>query len=147
MKNQAAKPTENAEIKMFTALIEASDKELVKDVKYKAKDTSYGIVFEGPSKAELMKLNREPATPLQDGAGRARYIVTRLCWCATDAETDCRFHSVAEAGWSVCPAKPLQYEKKGYEGKEPRKLWIVNPDFGKPKDKISSPQDVETVAV
>lgn len=139
MKNQskiAVKSSKSEEIKMFTALLEEADKELVTTAK--TNDTSFGIVFEGPSKADLAKASREPATPCQDGAGRPRYVVTRLCWCAADVpvELDCRFHSTKEIGWELCPAKPLQYDKPGYEGKEPKKLWTVNENFGKPKDKV-----------
>lgn len=140
---------DNAEVKMFTALLEDADKELVVNAKRKSKDTSFGIVFEGPSKSEILKASREPATPLQDGAGRPRYVVTRLCWCAADAavENDCRFHSVSEAGWSVCPAKPAYYDKKDFEGKHPKKLWTVNGDFGKPKDKtVTSTEEAIVVA-
>ena len=80
---------------------------------------------------------------MQDGAGRQKYIVTRLCWCTSTSETDCRYHNQADPGWEVCPQKPLQYDRPGYEGLQPKKLWIVNPDFQKPRDSNEQAEEPE----
>lgn len=120
------------EVKLLSALMEEMHAE-------KSKDTAFGIVFEGPTKAERMREENEVATPLQDSAGRSKYIVTRLCWCSLDADTDCRFHST-EPGWEVCPNRPPYHDSPNYGGTKPRQLWAINPDFGKPRERTAQPE-------
>jgi hypothetical protein len=50
-----------------------------------------------------------------------------MCFCDTNAPTDCRFHGQDEKGWEECPnTKAAQLgQKLG------RWLWARNPDFGR----------------
>lgn len=56
-----------------------------------------------------------------------QWIRTRMCFCDTNAETDCRFHSTSEKGWEVCPN--LSLAKAG--SKLGRWLWARNPNYSK----------------
>lgn len=55
------------------------------------------------------------------------WVRTRLCFCDSDAETDCRFHSEKEKGWEQCP----NTEAAKIGNKLGRWLWGRNPKFGK----------------
>jgi hypothetical protein len=68
-------------------------------------------------------------TPLVDRFGRDLRIRTRMCFCSTDAETDCRFHSQKEVGWEECPSLELAKKNPNVKG---RWLWARNPNYGKP---------------
>lgn len=69
--------------------------------------------------------DNEPSIPLVDRHGRSRWIHTRTCYCLPN-EDECRMHSDKEPGWESCPNEQFKRTRKA------RKLWALNPEFGKP---------------
>lgn len=66
---------------------------------------------------------------VEDNYGRSKWVKTRKCYCPSNAETDCRFHSPEKAGWEKCPHSPdpkMKFPPKGFW------LWARNPMYGKP---------------
>ena len=72
--------------------------------------------------------SNEPVQAHVDRDGRDYRVRSRTCYCPPDADTDCRFHSVKEPGWAVCPHTNAPKHKG-------RQLWSLNPEFGKPPTK------------
>ncbi len=68
------------------------------------------------------------ASPLEDRHGQHLWVRTRQCYCPDNAETDCRYHNVAEPGWEVCPFLAASQKDRKIRG---RWLWARNPLYGK----------------
>lgn len=66
-----------------------------------------GIVFIPP------KLEKQSAPEVAEPVKTGKWNRTRYCACPPSAPTDCRFHSIKEKGWEVCPSLPLNWEKTG----------------------------------
>lgn len=79
--------------------------------------------------------------PPEDRYGQAKWVATRECWCSASAETDCRFHSVKEKGWEVCPSKPQWGDAPG------KMLYATNPLYGKRPEGYMEPEQVEDESV
>lgn len=63
-----------------------------------------------------------------------KWVRTRHCWCPRDAHTDCRFHSMKEPGWEICPSKNSPARTEG------RWLWasIGKPDTDESDDEVAN---------
>lgn len=106
--------------------------------KSKVSTDDCGVVFEPPKTDASSK---EKATPTSDSAGRSKWIITGQCWCADNASTDCRYHSRTERGWETCPSKELSGLFGGRKKSQgPRNLWATNPDFGRPRAVLATPE-------
>jgi hypothetical protein len=79
-----------------------------------------------------MYQNLTPSTETKSSSGNEEgstdaWVRTRMCFCESNAETDCRFHSEKEKGWEQCPNTEAAKAGK----KLGRWLWGRNPSFGK----------------
>ena len=112
---------------------------LAAEIRKSSYDTNdCGVTFEPPKPGIAIK---EKATPTSDSAGRSRWVITGQCWCPDNAPTDCRYHSRTEKGWETCPSKNLSGLFGGRKKvQEARNLWATNPDFGRPRTVLATPE-------